>query len=160
MHPHCTLRRAALTQYRHIRRGLKVHVLRLPCNPFAFSGEKPVVCEFRAFDLKWSCIDSRLTLTIKLTMVLALILLISLPRRLLEPSKPLFICYYWGGGYYSNPGALKAPPQPSQKKQQKPTNLKAKLIVFLSASRHVFFHLIEPASKRTQEHVQGHIVLK
>ena len=93
-------------------------------------------------------------------MVLVLTPLSSLPRRLIEPSLSVFICYYWRGVYYSNPVALKAPPQPSQKNHQKPKNLKAKLIAFLSASRHVFFDLIEPVSKRTQEHVQGHIVLK
>ena len=72
----------------------------------------------------------------------------------------MFLFVIIGGGVIIRiPEPLRAPPSPAKKKQQKPNNLKAKLIVFLSASRH-FFDLIEPASKRTQEHVQGHIVLK
>ena len=93
-------------------------------------------------------------------MVLALIPLSSLPRRLIEPSLSVFICYYWRGGYYSNPGALKAPPPAQPKKPSETKEFESKIDIFLSASRHVFFDLIEPVSKRTQEHVQGHIVLK
>jgi hypothetical protein len=94
-------------------------------------------------------------------MVLPLIPLSSLPRRLIEPSLILIYFLLFGGGFIIRiPEPLRAPPQPSQKNHQKPKNLKAKSKVFLSASRHVFLDLIEPASKRTQEHVQGHIMLK
>jgi hypothetical protein len=73
----------------------------------------------------------------------------------------VFLFVIIGGGFIIRiPEPLRPPAQPSQKNHQKPKNLKAKLIVFVSASRHVFFDLIEPVSKRTQEHVQGHIVLK
>ena len=99
------------------------------------------------------------TFRFKLEMILQPLLLSLPPRRL-----NYLFCIIWGGVYYSNPGALKAPPQPSQKNHQKPKNLKAKLTVFLSASRNGFFNPIEPASRRTQEsihvHVQGHILSK
>ena len=99
-------------------------------------------------------------ITIKTTMVLALILLSSLPRRLIEPSLLFLFVIIGGGGYYSNPGALKGPPPAKPKKTAETKEFESKIDSFLSASRHVFFDLIEPASKRTQEHVQGHIGLK
>ena len=95
----------------------------------------------------------------KLEMILQPLLLSLPPRRL------NFVLFFFGGGFTIRiQGPLRPPPQPSQKNHQKPKNLKAKLIVFLSASRHGFFNPIEPASRRTQEsihvHVQGHILFK
>ena len=87
-------------------------------------------------------------------------LLLSLPLLRLN-----YLFLLLGGGFTIRiQGPLRAPPSPAKKHHHKPKNLKAKLIVFLSASRHGFFNPIEPASRRTQEsihvHVQGHILFK
>ena len=71
--------------------------LEVALQPVCIFSRESVTCEFGAFDLKSSCIDSRLTLTIKLSVVLALILLSSLPRRLIEPSL-LFLFVIIRGG--------------------------------------------------------------